>query len=85
MGIRLIMILSDKILKIKQVLNDLSPMIRGHGGDIEFVDLDESGNVHLRLLGNCIACPMSFYTVKMGIEERLKENVPNILEVIIVD
>jgi len=43
------------------------------GGDVEFVDFDESeGKVTLRLMGHCVGCPMSMATLKNGIEARLK-------------
>lgn len=73
-----------RVEKIKEVLSELAPMIQDHGGDIEFVALDDAGKISLRLHGACIGCPMSLYTVKLGIEERLKEQVPGIVEVVIV-
>jgi Fe-S cluster biogenesis protein NfuA len=54
------------------------------GGDIEFVKF-EDGVVYIRMSGACIGCPAAIYTLKMGIEERIKEQVPDVLEVMSID
>lgn len=71
------------IAKIKEVLEEMRPNIQMDGGDIEFVGYSD-GVVSLKLLGACESCPLSVYTVKLGIEERLKEYVPEVIEVITV-
>lgn len=70
--------------KIDEVLMEMRPNIQMDGGDIEFVGFND-GVVSLRLLGACVSCPLSLYTLKLGIEERLKEHVPDIVEVVAVD
>jgi Fe-S cluster biogenesis protein NfuA len=71
------------IEKIEEVLQELRPNIQMDGGDIEFVSFCD-GVVSLRLQGACASCPMSLYTLKLGIEERLREHVPDVQEVIAV-
>lgn len=66
--------------KIEEALQAIRPNIQMDGGDIEFVSYS-SGIVELRFLGACVNCPMSIYTLKLGIEEQLKESVPGITEV----
>ncbi len=66
--------------KVQDVIDKLRPMLQADGGDIELVDVVD-GVVKVRLIGACSGCPASFYTLKMGIEERLKEEVPGIKEV----
>lgn len=70
--------------KIEDVLQDIRPNIQMDGGDIEFVSFND-GVVAVRLQGACVSCPLSLYTLKLGIEERLKEQVPDVVEVIAVD
>lgn len=70
--------------KIQQGLEDLRPNIEMDGGDIQFVSYKD-GVVSVRLLGACVGCPLSVYTLKMGIEEHLKTLVPEIVEVIAVE
>jgi Fe-S cluster biogenesis protein NfuA len=65
------------IEKIHQVLNELQPMIQSHNGAIEFVKLEDD-IVYVRLQGACIGCPASLYTLTFGVEERLKEQLPQI-------
>ena len=65
--------------KIKQELESIRPHLQMDGGDVEFVDFDESdGVVSLRLMGHCVGCPMSRATLKNGIEARLKMAVPEV-------
>ena len=71
------------IQKINVALEELRPAIISDGGDIEFVSFSE-GRVSLRLHGACAQCPMSLYTLKLGIEERLKQDIPQVYEVVAV-
>jgi Fe-S cluster biogenesis protein NfuA len=65
--------------KIEEVLGTVRPAIQMDGGDVEFVDFDESeGLVTVRLMGHCVGCPMSRATLKQGIEARLKMAVPEV-------
>ena len=65
--------------KIEAVLGTVRPAIQMDGGDVEFVDYDESeGVVTVRLMGHCVGCPMSRATLKQGIEARLKVAVAEV-------
>ena len=68
--------------KIKEILdNEIRPAIAMDGGDCEFAGF-EDGILTLRLQGACSTCPSSVMTLKMGIENRLREDVPELKEVI---
>lgn len=68
--------------KIEDVLAEVRPALRIDGGDVEFVDYDETnGIVQLRLMGACGSCPISMMTLKQGIERRLASALPDIKEV----
>ncbi|HEX5725127.1 MAG TPA: NifU family protein [Longimicrobiaceae bacterium] len=68
--------------QIEDTLDALRPALRQDGGDVELLGWDDAeGVVHLRLLGNCSACPISTLTVKHGIERRLKSALPEVREV----
>ena len=56
-----------------------------HGGDMEYVGVDEDGVVSLELQGACAGCPMSQLTLSMGIERVLKEHVPGVTRVVAVN
>ncbi|HTL47282.1 MAG TPA: SUF system NifU family Fe-S cluster assembly protein [Verrucomicrobiae bacterium] len=68
--------------KIKQIIDDeIRPAVARDGGDIVF-DSYDNGVVRLLLRGACSSCPSSIMTLKMGIENRLKQVIPEIREVI---
>ncbi len=63
--------------RIEAVLDSIRPAIRQDGGDIELVDFEEEeGRVRVRMVGACYACPMSMMTLKAGVEQRLRMEVP---------
>ena len=63
--------------KVEAALNEIRPMLQADGGDVELVEID--GNVvKVRLQGACAGCPMSQMTLKNGIEQVLKEKIPEI-------
>jgi len=68
--------------KVEKVLEELRPMLQMEGGDVELIDVAEDGIVKVRLKGACGTCPMSTYTLKLGIEQRLKERIPEVKEVV---
>ncbi|MFH1876864.1 MAG: NifU family protein [Candidatus Omnitrophota bacterium] len=67
--------------KVEKVLNEVRPSLKADGGNVELVDVSEKGVVTVKLTGACGCCPMSTYTLKMGIEQKLKEAIPEIKEV----
>ena len=67
--------------KVAKALEDIRPFLQADGGDVELVDVTEEGIVKLKLTGSCGCCPMSTYTLKMGIEQKLKEKIPEVKEV----
>ncbi len=69
------------LMKVQEVLNSVRPFLQADGGDCELVDVTDEGVVKLRLQGACGSCPSSTYTLKLGIEEQLKQFVPGITSV----
>jgi len=68
--------------KVEQALEKIRPMLVADGGNVDLVEVTEDGVVKLRLTGACGCCPMSQMTLKMGIEKFIKEEVPQVKEVI---
>jgi len=68
--------------KVQEVLEHVRPALQADGGDVELVDVTDDGVVSVRLTGACGSCPMSTMTLKMGIERTLKENIPEVQEVV---
>lgn len=69
--------------KVEAALEQIRPALQADGGDVELVDVTD-GVVKLQLTGACSGCPMSTMTLKMGIERVLKEQIPEIKEVVAV-
>ncbi len=64
--------------KVSRVIETVRPFLQADGGDVELVDVTEDGIVKVRLTGACGNCPMSTYTLKMGVENKLKKEIPEI-------
>jgi len=71
--------LNDK--NVVEVLSEIAPYIEADGGWIEYVE-HEAGYVKVRLGGACASCAMSSQTLRMGVERKLKEEIPDIIGVI---
>jgi Fe-S cluster biogenesis protein NfuA len=69
--------------KVEAVLEQIRPALLAHGGTVELVDVSE-GVVRLRLSGACYGCPMATMTLQYGIEQALKEQVPEVKEVLAI-
>jgi len=69
--------------KVEAVLAQIRPALQADGGDVELVDVNE-GVVTLSLKGACFGCPMATMTLQHGIERMLKEQIPEVKEVIAV-
>ena len=73
---------SEAELRIKNILDEyVLPAIAGDGGNIELISFDENTKIAKMLLqGACNGCPSSTFTLKNGIEELLKQMLPNEVE-----
>ena len=70
--------------KIEAALAKVKPFLLADGGDVELVDVSEEGTVKLKLTGACHGCPMATMTLHQGIERVIREEIPEIKEVIAV-
>lgn len=75
-------VMSDWKEKVTELLGQVRPALQRDGGDLELLEIKDDGVVRVRLQGACAGCPMSQMTLKMGIEDYLKENVPEVKEVV---
>ncbi len=69
--------------KVEAVLDKIRPQLMMDGGNVELVEVNE-GTIKVKLTGACGGCPMASMTLKMGIEKILKQEIPEIKEVIAV-
>ena len=66
---------------VEKVLDEVRPFLLADGGNVEVVELD-GPIVKVRLQGACGSCPSSTMTLKMGIERKLREMIPEISDVV---
>ena len=72
------------VTKVMDALESIRPFLNKDGGDIELIDVKDN-IVYVKLQGNCNGCPMSFSTMKLGVENTIKQFAPEIVEVIEVE
>jgi Fe-S cluster biogenesis protein NfuA len=64
--------------RVEKALENIRPALQQDGGDLELIDVSDDGTVKIKLTGACGSCPMSQMTLKMGIEQRLRKEVPEV-------
>lgn len=74
----------DTLIRIEEVLERIRPALHADGGDVELMDFDDEGFVHVKMLGSCGGCPMSTATLTLGIEAELRRAIPEVEGVITV-
>jgi Fe-S cluster biogenesis protein NfuA len=70
--------------KVEIALNSMRPFLQADGGDVELVDITDDMEVQLRLTGNCSSCNISHITMKAGIENGIKNAIPEIKRVVAI-
>ncbi|HHU32490.1 MAG: NifU family protein [Zhaonellaceae bacterium] len=71
--------------RVEAALNKIRPSLQADGGDVELVEVTEDNVVKVRLQGACGSCPMALLTLKNGVERVVKEEIPEIKEVVSVN
>ena len=70
--------------QVETVLGKIRPFLQRDGGDVELVEVNDSGVVKVRLKGACSGCPGAKITLKQGVEKMLKQEIPEVKEVVAV-
>jgi len=70
--------------RVKAALEKIRPSLQADGGDVELVEVTPEGVVKVRLTGACSGCPMRQMTLQMGIGRALKEEIPEVKEIVAV-
>jgi len=69
---------------VEAVLDQLRPALVADGGNVELVAVDDDGTVRITLQGQCATCPAQYATLRIGLEEPLREAVPGVLTLVAV-
>lgn len=75
----------DIYTKVESSLDTIRPYLIKDGGNIEVVEITDDMIVKVRLLGACESCPMSFMTMKAGVEQSIKNAIPEIRGIMTVE
>jgi Fe-S cluster biogenesis protein NfuA len=68
--------------KVQQVLDEMiNPGVASHGGFVELLDVQDD-NIFIRMGGGCQGCGAADVTLKMGIERLIREQVPQVREIL---
>jgi len=72
---------AEMMLKIEGALDSIRPYLQADGGNVKIVGLTDDMVLQIELTGNCGSCPMSTMTLKAGVEEAVKRDIPEIRKV----
>ncbi len=75
----------ELLQKIEVALNSIRPYLEADGGNVKLLEVTDEQIVKLEMLGSCGSCPMSAMTLKAGVEEAIKREVPEIKGVIAIN
>ena len=67
--------------RINTALDTIRPHLAVDGGNVEIVEITDDNTLKIKWLGACEGCNMSFMTMRAGIEQTIRNNVPEILHV----
>lgn len=71
--------------RIAAVIEEIRPYLQADGGDIQLVEVEDDGTVKVRLRGACAGCPGAQMTLRNGVERKLKQDVPEVKQVVAVN
>jgi Fe-S cluster biogenesis protein NfuA len=71
--------------RLNSAINKIRPYLNADGGDVEVIDITKDMVVNIRLTGACDGCPFSYMTLKSGIEEAIRKEIPEIKKVVTVN
>jgi len=68
--------------RVQELIDSMiNPAVAGHGGFVELVDVQDN-RVYLQMGGGCQGCGAADVTLKQGIERLIKEEIPEVAEVL---
>ncbi len=71
--------------KVSAAIEMVRPYLIADGGDITLIDITDDLTVQVKLIGACGSCPFSLHTLKNGVEQAVRKEVPEIKEVVAID
>ena len=69
--------------RVAAIIERVRPFIQNDGGDIELLEVVDNKS-RVRLSGNCVGCPSASMTLYMGLEQAIKDEIPEFEELVVV-
>ena len=69
---------------VESQLDQLRPALIADGGNLELLGIDDDGTVRISFQGQCTTCPAQLATLRIGIEEPLRQAVPAVTAVVAI-
>lgn len=73
---------NDIARRVDLGLSKIRPYLQADGGDVHLVELTDDLVVKIQFTGACVTCPMSMQTFKAGVEQTLRNMVPELKEIV---
>jgi len=64
-----------RIAEVEAILEELRPLFRADGGDMQVIRISDDGDVSVRLIGACGTCSLSSLTLRGALEPKLRESL----------
>ena len=68
--------------KVSSIIDNIRPYLQDDGGDIDLIEITDELVVKVQLQGACGSCPHSLMTLKNGVEQAIRREIPEIVEVV---
>ena len=72
----------DLAAKVQELIDStINPAVAGHGGFVQLMEVKDN-KVYIQMGGGCQGCGAADVTLKAGIERLIKEELPEVTEVL---
>ena len=71
--------------KVLKAIEKIRPYLQADGGDLNLIEISDELVVKVEMTGSCQGCPFSLHTLKAGIEEAIRKELPEVKEVIAIN
>ncbi len=71
--------------KVNSAIDSVRPYLVADGGDVSLIEITDDLIVKVKLTGACDGCPFSMMTLRAGIEQAIRKQLPGLKELIAVN
>jgi Fe-S cluster biogenesis protein NfuA len=74
----------EVVKRVNIALDRIRPYLQADGGDIKLISISDDLEVQVEMTGACDGCPYSMHTLKAGVEEAIKKELPEVKSVVAI-